>query len=124
MGRPVVGGRRNESYGVRGTMKKGRKTKLLIANPRYVFDHATRFWITDKEVICGKDLPQKYLPFIGPPSMVICSFAIELFLKCILLIEGQEVPNTHDLAKLFRRISHKRKRRIDELWEAHGRPRA
>ena len=60
---------------------------------------------------------------IAPPSMVISSFSIELFLKCILLLENQTVPDIHHLSKLYRRISHKRKRRIEELWDAHGRPR-
>ena len=54
--------------------------------------------------------------------MVLNAFANELFLKCLLILEGQEPPITHHLGSLFRRVSHKRKRRMEKLWNAECRP--
>ena len=54
--------------------------------------------------------------------MVLSAFAAELFLKCLLVLETGEAPPTHRLDLLFKRLGHKRQRRIQELWEADGRP--
>jgi hypothetical protein len=59
---------------------------------------------------------------IAPPAMVLSSFAGELFLKSLLVLEKGEAPPTHRLDTLFKRVSHKRQRRIQELWEADARP--
>jgi hypothetical protein len=60
--------------------------------------------------------------FMAQPSMVLSAFAIELFLKCLLLLEGKEVDRIHTLNVLFRRLSHKQKRRIEEAWDKEARP--
>ena len=54
--------------------------------------------------------------------MVLSAFAIELFLKCLLLLESKEIDRIHSLNVLYRRLSHKQKRRIDEVWEQEARP--
>jgi HEPN domain-containing protein len=54
--------------------------------------------------------------------MVLSAFAAELFLKCLLVLETGEAAPTHRLDVLFKRVSHKQQRRIQELWEADGRP--
>jgi HEPN domain-containing protein len=60
--------------------------------------------------------------FMASPSMVLSAFAIELFLKCLLLLEGKEIDRIHTLNVLYRRLSHNRKRRIEEVWEKEARP--
>ena len=60
---------------------------------------------------------------IASPSMVLSAFAIELLLKCILVIENGDAPETHRLNVLFRRVSHKTKRRIEALWDEKARQR-
>jgi hypothetical protein len=59
---------------------------------------------------------------IAAPTMVLSAFAAELFLKCLLVMESGAAPPIHRLDLLFKRVSHKRQRRINELWETHGRP--
>src|ERR1043165_8488213 len=49
------------------------------------------------------------------------AFAVELLLKCLLIIEKKDPPTTHRLDKLFRQISHKKKRRLEELGEVQAR---
>jgi hypothetical protein len=45
----------------------------------------------------------------------------ELFLKSLLVLEKGEAPPQHRLDVLFKRVSHKRQRRIQEFWEADAR---
>jgi hypothetical protein len=54
--------------------------------------------------------------------MVLSAFAAELFLKCLLVLETGAAQPTHRLDVLFKRVSHKRQRKIQELWEADCRP--
>lgn len=58
----------------------------------------------------------------GFPTLVLEAFSIELLLKCLLLLEGKEVPRTHRLAVLFREIGCKTKRKIVESWDTEARP--
>jgi hypothetical protein len=39
------------------------------------------------------------------PLSVCSAFALELYLKCLIVIEGQAAPRTHDLAALFAQLS-------------------
>jgi hypothetical protein len=95
-------------------------TKLLDA--RQIFDHACRFLGTDQ-------LLRRVAPGSGSemsiviPTSVLSAFAAELFLKCLLVIEIGQAPPIHRLDTLFKQLSRKRQRRIDELWEQLGRPR-
>jgi hypothetical protein len=59
---------------------------------------------------------------MASPSMVLSAFTIELFLKCLLLLEGKEIDPTHHLNVLWKKLSHKRKRRIEEAWDKEARP--
>jgi hypothetical protein len=51
------------------------------------------------------------------PAIVLSAFAAELFLKCLLLLDSETPPNTHDLKALFAGLSDQRKKRIEELWD-------
>lgn len=59
---------------------------------------------------------------LGFPMLVLEAFSIELLLKTLLLIDGKEVPPSHQLAILFRRLGPKLKRRIVDAWELRARP--
>jgi hypothetical protein len=93
-----------------------------VADPLQVFNHGCRFLGTDqalRRVFGGSD----WALTIAPPTMVLSAFASELFLKCLLILETNEAPeNIHLLRVLYRRVSHKRRRRIEELWDADARP--
>jgi hypothetical protein len=92
------------------------------AKAREIFDHACRFLGTD-QLLRKIGTPESgWALTIVHPTMVLSAFAAELFLKCLLVLEGAAVPSTHRLDVLFKRVSHKRQRKIQELWEVDGRP--
>jgi len=99
-------------------MKRKKKPSKLI-DPRNVFQLACKFAATE-QYVRSRDNPKA--GFMASPSMVLSAFAIELFLKCLLLLEGKEIDRIHSLNVLYRRLSHKQKRRIEEVWEQEARP--
>jgi hypothetical protein len=94
------------------------KSKAHQINPKDVFDQATRFAYADR-FLRQSNLDVDKLILMSNPSMVLSSFASELFLKCILHLDGGHAPPTHRLDILFRQLGNRRKRRIQELWAAH-----
>jgi hypothetical protein len=50
--------------------------------------------------------------------MVLSVFASELYLKCLLCIETGEVPEDHDLKRLFGGLSVRTRHALDDLWDA------
>src|SRR5262245_45894505 len=103
---------------MRTTMKQRPKRKPQPINPIAIFNEASRFSYADR-FIRQKDLSPSEVAMMARPSMVLSALAIELFLKCILHMERGTAPDTHRLNVLYRQISNKRKRRIEELWAAH-----
>jgi hypothetical protein len=102
-------------------MKKSHKPIKPI-DPFQVFNHGIRFLGTDQYLRFSTGGPSSpWAQTIVTPTLVLSAFAAELFLKCLLLIEGQKVEPIHRLDILFRRLSHKRKRRIEEMWNADAR---
>jgi hypothetical protein len=101
-------------------MKRPPKTKARARqiNPKDIFDQATRFAYADK-FLRQSNLDIDKLFFMSGPSMVLSSFASELFLKCILHLDAGHAPATHRLDILYRKLGNHRKRRIQELWAAH-----
>jgi HEPN domain-containing protein len=94
------------------------KSKARQINPKDIFDQATSFAYADRFLRqAALDIDRAVL--MSKPSMVLSSFASELFLKCILHLIGGHAPPTHHLDTLFRRLPNQRKRRIQELWEEH-----
>src|SRR5215469_14812861 len=88
---------------------------------RAIFSHACRFLATDQLVRNVGKPGSGWELTIATPTMVLSAFAAELFLKCLLVLETDEAPATHRLDTLFKRLSHRRQRRIQQLWETDGR---
>jgi hypothetical protein len=99
-------------------MKRKKKPSKPI-DPKSVFQLACKFAATEQHVRSTNNPKAR---FMASPSMVLSAFAIELFLKCLLLLEGKEIDKTHTLNVLFRRLNHNHKRRIEEVWEREARP--
>jgi hypothetical protein len=99
------------------------KRPTQVADPQQVYNHANRFLGTDqaiRKIFAGN---AGWSTTVAPPTMVLSAFAAELYLKCILIIETDQAPaNIHLLHVLYRRLSHKAKRRIEELWDTDCRP--
>lgn len=104
---------------------KKRKPKR-IPDPHDVYLHATRFLVADS--ILRKSFKKRPSPkkWVSYPAMVNSAFASELFLKCLLILEGKSPPGTHDLETLFSSLNAAHKARIRALWKAKqpGRERA
>ncbi len=49
--------------------------------------------------------------------MAVSALATELFLKCLICLEGHEVPAWHNLKSLFDLLSEPRKQHIENLWD-------
>jgi hypothetical protein len=90
-----------------------------LPKPQAIFRHAAYLASVDK-VLRSHPIPR--MDFAAA-SMLLGAFTIELLLKCMLVMERKEPPNTHQLNVLFRQVSHKRQRRVVELWEEKARPR-
>ncbi len=60
--------------------------------------------------------------WLGVPLVTISAFAIELFLKCLLLIEGGKLTKVHDLDYLFGLLPEHVRKEIEALWDARPQP--
>ncbi len=52
------------------------------------------------------------------PQVVTSSLSSELYLKCLIRMETDEVPREHDLAKLFDELQGETKQAIENTWNA------
>lgn len=50
-------------------------------------------------------------------AIVMSAFSSELFMKCLLLIEGSRSPKIHDLDKLFGNLRKPTRRKIYDEWD-------
>jgi hypothetical protein len=99
-------------------MKQKKKPSKPL-DPRSVFQFACKFAAAEMH-IRSRDNPKA--AFMASPSMVMSAFAIELFLKCLLVLEGKEYGRIHSLDVLYQKLSPKQKRRIEEVWDREARP--
>jgi len=100
--------------------KKPKKTSQKV-DSQELFYHATRILSADWHLRHALP-PQTDKLMVAQGSMILNAFASELFIKCILLIEGKTPPPTHKLDVLFRQVGHKTKRNIEAIWDAQARP--
>jgi hypothetical protein len=49
--------------------------------------------------------------------MVLSAFASELYLKCLLCIETDKVPEDHNLLRLFDGLKVSTRHELDDLWD-------
>jgi hypothetical protein len=64
------------------------------------------------------EAPKKGFSLPVDLAIPVCSaFALELYLKCLLAIDGNPIPPEHDLENLFNKLSHDHKERIKQLSE-------
>lgn len=93
-------------------MSEGLPAAADTSPPRYTPSIRTWGIFWDAERWRGADQrlrlwhpPSSRLSPLVEPAMVCSAFALELYLKCILELEGTTVPYEHDLRSLFRRAS-------------------
>ena len=78
------------------------------------------FFQADAFNYAARKLTQPGVPSIHllVAQVVNSSFASELYLKCIILIETGKVPRGHHLRKLFHRLKDESKQVIENEWNA------
>lgn len=57
-----------------------------------------------------------HMAAVAFPAVVLAAFASELFLKCIICIEGKPVPHWHDLKSLYDLTSKPAQTRMKTYW--------
>jgi hypothetical protein len=94
-------------------------------DPLKIFLHAgsfhKRYDLLSKSVMPSEEgaVPDEQLVgLIAHPAMVLSVFASELYIKCLLCMEGGSVPNGHNLKKLFEGLQIATRRELDDLWDA------
>jgi hypothetical protein len=102
-------------------MKKPLKAAL---DPHHIFLHA--FYFHESNIRLRNSISptnDNEVILVAHPSMVLCAFAIELYLKCLLCIETKKVPQEHNLKSLFLRLDLSTRRSLEALWDQDiGRP--
>ena len=94
---------------------------ITSLDPRKIFDHAQKFQQT-QEYMRHKDraTTSEHVNMCADPCFVLSALASELFLKCLLVIEGKsqkEFERIHNLDQLFVKLSTFIQDRIRILWD-------
>jgi HEPN domain-containing protein len=89
-----------------------------VPDAKKVYEHALRFLATDGflRTEAAKDPAHGY--WFQHPGMVISTFASELLLKCLLILEGKAPPDKHNLKTLFDLLDPAHKAQIETMWDA------
>jgi hypothetical protein len=66
----------------------------------------------------GGKISDQDIGIVSHPAMVLSVFASELYLKGLLCLEKDEVPDQHNLKILIDGLSVKTKHAIDDLWDS------
>ncbi len=61
--------------------------------------------------------PEHVIAWLALPAQVLSAFSCELFLKTLLILEGQQPSDTHSLSGLYKRLGNKRKDRLSAMWD-------
>jgi hypothetical protein len=80
-------------------MKKPSAQKL---DPLKIYMNAERFRIADNQL---RSTDPQVMNVVGLPTLVLCAFASELYLKCLLVVETGKAAPTHNLKALFRELA-------------------
>lgn len=98
---------------------------------RSIFIHATKFALADRHLRDAALHDAEANTTFRMPGMVLSAFASELFLKCLLVIEGKEIPgwrnkasnpnarprDPHHLKNLFELLPRGTQFRVGDYWD-------
>ena len=57
---------------------------------------------------------------VGIPAVTCAAMALELYLKCLIAMEGTKNPNIHDLRDLFEKLSPSLQASVRSHFDAHS----
>jgi hypothetical protein len=95
-----------------------KKLPLPEADLRKLYVQAERFRIADELLRRKTDTGKPLIPYVGVPSLVLCAFSCELYMKCLIGLEGNWPPAVHNLKKLFKSLRGKTQKELETLWDA------
>jgi HEPN domain-containing protein len=92
-------------------------------DPLKIFLHARNFH-KSYEMLLRAAVPKdatladdKIVAIIGRPALMLSAFASELYLKCLICVETNSVPSTHNLDGLFKELRVSTRHELDDLWD-------
>jgi hypothetical protein len=85
-----------------------------MKDPFPIFLHANDFH--NALVYLSSNEAPSHMAVVAFPALVLAAFASELFLKCIICMDGKKVPKWHDLKNLFDLTSQSSQRRMEKHW--------
>ena len=86
-----------------------------MPDPFKIYMNAERYRIADAAL--RSDHYRDIQTSVAAPAMVLSAFAAELYFKCIIALETEkQLPQTHDLDALYRKLTPTSRKRLDDLW--------
>lgn len=92
-------------------------------DPLKIFLHAGRFHksfdllLKSVKPEDGSKTLDQDIGIVSHPAMVLSVFSSELYLKSLLCLERDEVPDSHNLKVLFEGLQVATRHAIDDLWD-------
>ena len=83
--------------------------------PRGLFQQAESFFQAAALLFHTATTPQFFRPQFTFPSMVCEALSAELYLKCLLVIEGKGYPATHNIEELFDQLKSTTQAEIERI---------
>ena len=90
-------------------------------DPLRIYIQAERFLFADEKLRSQEVLTSPEIgAYVMLPCLVMQAFCIELYIKCLICIEGHPVPRGHHLKNLFDRLNGKTQKELAALWSSHN----
>lgn len=91
----------------------------LPLDPLRIYIQAERFLFADEKLRSREVLTAPEIgAYVALPCVVMQAFCIELYVKCLICIEGHPAPRGHHLKNLFDRLNGKTQKELAALWSA------
>ena len=97
-------------------MAKGRKIETQNIDPARIFASADEYYELDRFI---NNLGENFKPQFAMPGVVVSALALELYFKCLILLNGKTYDGIHYLDELFECLDGPLKKMIREDWNAH-----
>lgn len=93
-----------------------RRVSRTPPNPRDIYVHALYFLGTDGFLRKEVDKDEALMPMLQYPGMIISALSSELFFKSLIVHQGDDHRDMHDLSKLFNMLNDKNKTIVERHW--------
>jgi hypothetical protein len=88
-------------------------------DPLRIYIQAERFLFADEKLRNPQVLTGPATgAYVALPCIVMQAFCIELYVKCLICMEGHPVPRGHHLKNLFDKLNGQTQKELAALWSA------